>query len=129
MKNWIINNDGEVDCIVEIIKQTKKTLQYKNHKDERVAIDKDCIKYYEDLAIESQGFVIGSLVQYYQKGYGWCKKPWELVKIFPNFSQFRRVKYLITNKDRNEIVERIRLYDERLLAIEREKTLDRKRYN
>jgi hypothetical protein len=119
MKNWIINKDNEVDCICEIISDKRDHITYKNIKDELVAVDKDYFYYYKDLLFQSQGFIVNDKVQYLSCDI-WSKEAFKLVKIFPNLGESRRNRFIILKNNTYMAVDKVRLYDKRIAAIEAE---------
>lgn len=115
---WLINKDDEVEYIRKLNKETKTTITYVNQHDEIVCVDKNYFKTYEELLLQATGYVIGSKVQYVTENGKWCKNPCELVKMFPNLGEIRRNPYIILKNNKYKAVDKIRLYDKRIIAIE-----------
>ena len=114
---WLINKDGDVEYIKELVKEKKTSIEYVNQNDEIVAVDKNYFKTYEELLLHATSYLIGSKVQYFEddEWKGCC----ELIK-FIDFIRQVKNPFIILEDDSCKAVDKIRLYDERILAIERE---------
>ena len=117
MENWIINKDNEVDCIKEVVSDKKDHITYKNLKGELVAVDKSYFYTYEYLMQQSQAFTIGSKVQKRMANGKYFGK-FELFKILPNIDSNKVNRYVLLHDNTFLLADKIRLYDERIIAIE-----------
>lgn len=105
---WIANNDNEIEYIRELVSENKTSITYINQHDERVCIDKNYFKTYQELLAESRNFKIGDFVQIDS-----TDDCYELVEVYDTL-------YVVTNGTIYKSSYSCRKYNKNLISIEKE---------